>query len=84
MRKYSAIVVGLVATFWMGTTHACSPPEIGDQLKYKNGQFVEIVKVNSNTCNIKLCVRPVGSKQDCRWINDPRLDVDGPEWITKQ
>ena len=66
--------------------YACDPPDVGDQYK-SNGQVFEIVKVNSATCYFKFCVRPVGSKQDCRWIKDPRLGPggvwtgDGITWI---
>jgi hypothetical protein len=56
---------------------ACDPPQVGDQYK-SNGQVFEVVKVNSATCYFKLCVRPVGSKQDCRWIKDPSPNVT---WI---
>jgi hypothetical protein len=66
--KSLAITAALVAT--LAPAHACDPPEVGDQYKLQ-GQTFEIAKVNSATCNIKLCVRPVGSRQNCRWIKDP-------------
>jgi hypothetical protein len=73
----------LLALF--GSVHAaqaCSPPEVGDQLQFKNGPLLEIIKVNSNTCYMKLCVRTVGSQQACHWIDDPRTKIDWV-WITK-
>jgi hypothetical protein len=78
-----AVVAGLLAIFWMSAAHACSPPDIGDQFHFKNGPLLEVVKVTSPACNIKLCGRPVGSKQPCRWVKDPRTanpDL-GETWI---
>jgi hypothetical protein len=41
--------------------------------------------VDSRTCNIRLCVHPSGSNQACRWISDPRTNLDsGVTWIQKQ
>ena len=60
----------VLAIFWISSAHACSPPMIGDQFHFENGPVLEVVKTIE--CS-KICVRPVGSKQSCHLINDPRL-----------
>jgi hypothetical protein len=74
--KPLAIAAALVATL-TGAAHACDPHQVGDRYE-SNGGIYEVVKVNSATCYVKLCVRPVGSKQNCRWIKEP---MDGVTWI---
>jgi hypothetical protein len=78
---YRAIVVSLFATLWMSAAHACDPPEVGDQFQFPKGPILQVVKVTSPTCsNVKLCIRPVGSKQPCRWIKEPS-GASGATWI---
>jgi hypothetical protein len=74
--KTLVIAAALAATL-AGSAYACDPPDAGDQYQMKNGQAFEIVKVNSATCHFKFCVRPAGSKQNCRWIKDPRFGPGG-------
>ena len=53
----------------VGPAMACDPARAGDQYE-KNGVTYEVVKTN-DSCYTKVCVRPVGSKQACRWIKEP-------------
>ena len=74
MKKFSSLVVAAVVLLALySIARACASPDVGEQYKL-NGHAFEIVKVKDADCNIKVCVRPVGSKQACRWVNDPRLD----------
>ena len=61
-----------------GPALACDPPTAGDKYE-QNGATYEVVIVNENGCYEKLCVRPAGSKQACRWIRRP-FNVNWTVW----
>lgn len=76
--KTSILIAAMATIAWpCSTAHACDPPDVGDQFHYKNGPLLEVVKVKDAMCNVKLCVRPVGFKQPCHWVADPRIGVPG-------
>ena len=76
------LLIALATTVALvGPAAACLPPDPEDSYKTPSGQVFEVVKVNSDTCYFKLCVRPYGSRKDCRWIKDPTT-AQGYNWVT--
>jgi hypothetical protein len=73
----------LIASLMLsGAAHACAPPLIGDQFRYKNGPILEIVKTTVPTCEtVKFCVRPVWSNQPCHWIKADHSNIPDATWI---
>jgi hypothetical protein len=61
--------------------HACLPTPVGDLFKYKDGRFAEVVKSDTMTCDLKICVRIVGSTQPCHWVREEKGEMVGVTWI---
>jgi hypothetical protein len=78
MKKLLIAIATTVAL--AGPAAACMPPDPADLYMTPNGKITEVVKVDTMTCDGKLCVRPYGSKSACRWIKDPTLEPDY-KWI---
>jgi hypothetical protein len=83
MTKLLAIL--MLTAAMMSTAYACDPPQVGARYQYNDGTIVEIAKPVDQDCFFdkrKACMRPVGSKQPCRWVKFPdwRDSKDG-KWI---
>ena len=73
--QFTIAVAAMAVISSCSTAQACDPPHVGDQFRYNDGTVMEIAEpVNSNDCHWerrKVCMRPVGSKQPCRWVKFP-------------
>jgi hypothetical protein len=59
---------------------ACDPPQPGATFKDTDGAVMELAKSVNGDCFFekrKICARPVGTKQSCRWVKFP----DYQNWI---
>jgi hypothetical protein len=78
MKKLFAIAA--ISFGMCSAAQACSPPQLGDQFRDNDGAVMELAKPVDRDCFFekrKICARPVGTKQSCRWVKFP----DYQNWI---